>query len=220
MSTVDSITNFKECVAQGNPVMESYPRQCRDEEGNLFVENVGNELSKQDLIRVSSPRPNQPISSPLTIIGEARGYWFFEGSFPIVLTDWDGKIISEHYATAQGDWMTEALVPFTATLNFEAPLFGERGTLILKKDNPSGLPKNDDALEIPILFEKGAKKEGVPIQAQYDSKIVYGSGSEVSEEKSRQHCELLGGEFNACGSPCAPNAEACATVCAYTCELK
>ena len=24
------ITNFEECIAAGNPVMESYPRQCRD----------------------------------------------------------------------------------------------------------------------------------------------------------------------------------------------
>jgi len=26
----DSITNFEECIAAGNPAMESYPRQCRD----------------------------------------------------------------------------------------------------------------------------------------------------------------------------------------------
>ncbi|MGH2500608.1 MAG: hypothetical protein ACRDF0_11040 [Candidatus Limnocylindria bacterium] len=30
-------TSFEECVRQGNPVMESYPRQCRAG-GRLFVE--------------------------------------------------------------------------------------------------------------------------------------------------------------------------------------
>ncbi len=33
-----TIDGFEECIAAGNPVMESYPRQCRDAVGNLFVE--------------------------------------------------------------------------------------------------------------------------------------------------------------------------------------
>ena len=54
--------------------------------------------------------------------------------------------------------MTEDFVPFSATLEFTSPYpgkgqdFMKRGSLILKKDNPSGLPENDDALEIPIQF--------------------------------------------------------------------
>jgi glyoxylase-like metal-dependent hydrolase (beta-lactamase superfamily II) len=35
-----TITNFDECVAAGNPVMESYPRQCKDSAGNTFVEEI------------------------------------------------------------------------------------------------------------------------------------------------------------------------------------
>ncbi|MCB9362618.1 hypothetical protein H6504_04230 [Candidatus Woesearchaeota archaeon] len=34
------ITNFEECVAAGNPVMESYPEQCRTEDGKLFVREI------------------------------------------------------------------------------------------------------------------------------------------------------------------------------------
>jgi hypothetical protein len=108
--------------------------------------------SKADLITVSEPAPNASINSPLTISGMARGQWFFEGDFPIILTDWDGRIIAEHYATATGDWMTTEFVPFTATLEFEVPVYGDRGTLIFQKDNPSDLPENDDALEIPVQF--------------------------------------------------------------------
>lgn len=36
------ITNFEECAAAGNAVMESYPRQCRIEDGRLFVEEISN----------------------------------------------------------------------------------------------------------------------------------------------------------------------------------
>jgi len=39
-------TNFEECVAEGNPVMESYPRQCISKEGEHFVEEI--EETKED----------------------------------------------------------------------------------------------------------------------------------------------------------------------------
>ena len=35
-----SIKNFEDCVAAGNPVMESYPRQCRTSDGKHFVEEI------------------------------------------------------------------------------------------------------------------------------------------------------------------------------------
>lgn len=36
------VTNFEECVRAGNPVMESYPRQCRDATGAIFREEAQN----------------------------------------------------------------------------------------------------------------------------------------------------------------------------------
>ncbi len=113
--------------------------------------------SLDDLIVVDSPLPGATVSSPLTITGKARGNWYFEASFPVVLTDWDGRIITQGIAQAQGEWMTADYVPFTATLTFNPPTPGDpaanRGSLILKKDNPSGLPQNDAALELPVLFK-------------------------------------------------------------------
>ncbi|MEK7625271.1 MAG: hypothetical protein AAB467_02885, partial [Patescibacteria group bacterium] len=35
---------------------------------------------KQNLIRLFEPQPNQSITSPVTLTGEARGNWFFEAS--------------------------------------------------------------------------------------------------------------------------------------------
>jgi len=37
--TAAAITNFEECAAAGNPIMESYPRQCRAN-GQTFVEQI------------------------------------------------------------------------------------------------------------------------------------------------------------------------------------
>lgn len=110
--------------------------------------------SKAHLIVVSSPARDEKISSPVTITGQARGYWFFEASFPIVIVDWDGRIIGEGIATADGEWMTEDFVPFHSTVTFtldESTPY-RRGAIILRKDNPSGLPEHDDALEIPVTF--------------------------------------------------------------------
>lgn len=113
---------------------------------------------KPDLIQVTSLTPGEVISSPLTITGEARGYWFFEASFPVILTKWDGETIAQGMATAEGDWMTEDFVPFTVTLEFESPYslndeeFKQNGTLIFEKDNPSGMPENADSLVFPIIF--------------------------------------------------------------------
>ena len=33
-------TNFEECIAEGNPAMESYPRQCKTLDGKHFVESI------------------------------------------------------------------------------------------------------------------------------------------------------------------------------------
>ena len=38
--------------------------------------NIDNGQRKDELIRLEYPQPNQLISSPLTIKGEARGNWF------------------------------------------------------------------------------------------------------------------------------------------------
>lgn len=181
-------SSFEECLSLGNPVMESYPRQCRDELGNLFVETVENppelpdvndnqdaeggatstepEISGSgdymDKIQVANPEPGQVVASPLTITGEARGVWYFEATFSVILVDWDGRILTETYAEATDDWMTEEYVPFTSTIEFErpyesatsAPEFMKRGALILQKANPSGLPEHDAAIEIPIRFDE------------------------------------------------------------------
>lgn len=129
--------------------------------GAVVASDVQEQIdSKADLITISTPEPGNRIVSPLQLSGEARGYWFFEASAPVVLTNWDGEIIAESYVTTDGEWMTEEKVPFSGTLEFESPYqqgdpeFMERGTLIFRKDNPSGMPEHDDAVEIPVVFKR------------------------------------------------------------------
>ena len=146
-----TITSFEECAASGAPVAESYPRTCRDGSEKVFTENIGNILEKSDRIRLTTPIPNQGVTSPMEIKGETRGSWFFEASFPVVLLDNTGQEIVRGIATAEEEWMTTEFVPFRATLTFDKPL-SAAGTLRLERDNPSGLPENADALIIPVRF--------------------------------------------------------------------
>ncbi|OGM89424.1 hypothetical protein A3J77_01950 [Candidatus Wolfebacteria bacterium RBG_13_41_7] len=154
------IGSFDECVAAGYPIMESYPSQCVTPSDEKFIEDIGNEFEKMDLIIIDNPRPNQIIESPIIIEGQARGNWFFEASFPIKLFDADGNQIAMAIAQANppagGDWMTTDFVPFKAILGFASPETSS-GVLILEKDNPSGLPQSADQLRVPVKFEAFAK---------------------------------------------------------------
>jgi hypothetical protein len=104
-----------------------------------------------DLIRVDAPKANEVVKSPLTVVGSARGTWYFEASFPIRVEDANGKVLGQTPAQAQGDWMTTSFVPFAATLT-TASSTTATGYLVLEKDNPSGLPENAAELRIPIRF--------------------------------------------------------------------
>lgn len=180
-----TVQSFAECAAAGFPVMESYPRQCRTQNGQTFREDIGNELEKDNLIRVESPRPNTEVTSPLALKGMARGNWFFEASFPVKLLDASGTEIAQGVAQAKGEWMTTEFVPFEATLTFTEPVSGS-GTLLLGKDNPSGLPEHADELRIPVTF----LKQAAPVPPATKACIVTGcSGQVCSDEEIITTCE-------------------------------
>jgi len=153
------IKSFKECVEAGFPVLESFPRQCKTSD-KTFTEDIGNILDKINLIRITTPRPNQVIETPLIIEGEAWGNWYFEASFPIKIFDGKGNLLGTTIAQAKSNWMTEDFVPFSAELDFSFSST-EEGEIIFEKDNPSGLPKNDDQLKFPIYFKKVVAPENI-----------------------------------------------------------
>ena len=101
---------------------------------------------------VSSPLANATTSSTFSVAGVAPGPWFFEASFPIEVRDGDGIIVGTTHAQAQAPWTTTNLVPFTATITL-SPNFHGPASLILLKDNESGLPENDDSVTVPITVQ-------------------------------------------------------------------
>ena len=117
-----------------------------------FTKPTKTTADDQTLVHLTTPQANEVVSSPLQVTGEAYGTWYFEASFPIELRDANGNLVAQAIAQAQSDWMVEDFVAFTATLTFGQPQT-PNGTLILKKDNPSGLPEHDAQLTIPVQFQ-------------------------------------------------------------------
>ncbi len=105
-----------------------------------------------DLISVMSPLLGEKVTPPVVVSGKARGYWYFEASFPIRIEDGDGNIVGQRFAVAQDEWMVTDFVPFEGEV---VPEYGPRpmrAVLVLQKDNPSGLPENDDEVRIPVII--------------------------------------------------------------------
>ena len=141
------MTDFASCLSYGNPVMESYPRQCRDGNGTLYVEDNG----VSDLIHVTTTFKDGKVKSPVNVVGEARGTWFFEASFPVTFQDEKGKVLAHSIATTTADWMTENFIPFKTSAKFTVST-DTPGFIILKRDNPSGNTAFDRELRIPVVF--------------------------------------------------------------------
>jgi hypothetical protein len=100
---------------------------------------------------LDTPKRNTLASSPLWVVGRARGSWYFEAEFPIRLYDANDTLITWASGRAQGEWMTRDYVPFAVVLNFQAPAT-DVGTLVLEKSNPSGLPEHADEVRVPVRF--------------------------------------------------------------------
>lgn len=127
----------------------------------LFIPAPKKEKTKPALsstspnLKIFNLVPNQAISSPLVVFGEAKG-WYFEASFPVRIQDEDGNILVVAPAQAKSDWMTNEFVPFETKLEFK-PSTRSRGFVILEKDNPSGLEENAESVQIPVIFKNPAK---------------------------------------------------------------
>jgi len=140
----------EETAGEEEPETAEGGESGRDEE-NEEAPEVLDEQEEKDII-VESPGPNEVISSPLIITGEARGTWFFEANFTIKLLDGNGGEIAVHYAQALDEWMTEDFVPFRGEIEFEMPET-DTGFLVLEKNNPSDIREYDDELIIPVRFK-------------------------------------------------------------------
>ena len=104
-----------------------------------------------EMVKITSPLAGATVGKTFTVKGEARGQWYFEASFPVQVRDPNNDLVGSGIAQAEGEWMTTEFVPFSANVvvtNYSGP-----ATLVLLKDNPSGLPENEDAVSIPIIVQ-------------------------------------------------------------------
>ena len=100
-------------------------------------------------VNVIYPAKNATVPKKFTVTGKAPGNWFFEASAPVIVIDKEGNKLAQTTAQTLSDWMTTELVPFEAKIEISSTYSGP-ATLVLLKDNPSGLPENEDSLEIPV----------------------------------------------------------------------
>lgn len=152
------ILSFEECAAV-YPVQESHPRRCATPDGRVYTEELPApepvyQNASADYIRITTPTPGAVTGKEFTIIGEARGSWFFEASFPIEVLDQNGDVLLTTLGKPVDgvEWMTSEFVPFTATVSLPPAYIGS-ATLVFIRDNASGLPEHDRSMAFPITVE-------------------------------------------------------------------
>jgi len=105
-----------------------------------------------DNIKVATPMPGAVTGKTFAIKGQARGNWYSEAVFPVDVLDANGHTIAHAQAHADGEWMTNDFSPFTANVTIPASYQGA-ATVVLKNDNPSGLPEHERSASYPITIE-------------------------------------------------------------------
>lgn len=121
------------------------------EDGEI-KEGITYDNATSDLIQVELPFPGAVTGKEFSVIGKARGMWFFEASFPITVLDKDGKVLVESYAQAEGEWMTTDFVSFRGEVKAPIDYIGP-ATLILRKSNASDIRELDASISFPITIE-------------------------------------------------------------------
>jgi len=102
-------SSFAECEAAGNPVRETYPRQCVVD-GTTFVEDLPGTVSDDGAVRLDRPRPGEVVGTEIVLAGSAAA---FENTVNWRVRDGRGTVLAEGFATA------------------DAPLPGEHGPFAL-----------------------------------------------------------------------------------------
>jgi len=177
----NEVSKFAACSLKPGAIVavNGKTKSCSDGT-DLFIDLTRKLPTENPLITVESPKAGAKLSNPLKITGQARGQWFFEASFPVAFADEQGKIVGQGLATAKEEWMTEKFVPFEASIVVENYL--GKGYLIMSRDNPSGLPENEDAIYLPV--EIVAPKTGVAEQMTVN---VFFSNNKI--DKDTMYCE-------------------------------
>ncbi len=122
------------------------------ENENTDTENTGTSIGTwSERVVIDAPKANARVFKNFTVTGKAPGPWYFEASFPIEVRSSTGTVVATGHATALSEWMTTDDVAFKAEITVSS--YVGPATLVLMRDNASGLPENDGSVSIPITIE-------------------------------------------------------------------
>ena len=88
-------------------------------------------------ISLATPTVKQVVGSPIVVSGFAQDDWFLNDALLLTLTNWDGLIIAEGKAMAEGSAPAGSYLPFKGTLAYDLPdeTPYKRGFLIIRSGN-------------------------------------------------------------------------------------
>ena len=87
-------------LKHGNPTAPMPDGGCEGISGDPvgmkphYSSDIQQKYATEEKIKVISLKSGDAIESPVEIEGEARGIWYFEGSFPIIIEDEKGKFFT------------------------------------------------------------------------------------------------------------------------------
>lgn len=156
-----------DCAKEGESIGAVYPgvvpKKCCAglmsviPQGIVGTQGICQKIGIADKLMISSPEPDEKISSPVTVSGKAVGGWFFEASFPVEVYDSNNKLLGsspvQFVPKSDSDtWMTSDFVDFKGEIKFSQPTT-ESGYILFKKDNPSGNSAMDESFKLRITFK-------------------------------------------------------------------
>jgi hypothetical protein len=116
------------------------------------VSPIAPDAPLSSVVVVTSPLPHATVDVSFVVEGRAPVGWFSESVFPIQVRDENNNVIARATAHGPTAWKKSTALSWSATVTVLGPYTGP-ATLILLRNNPSGLPENDDAVTIPIVIQ-------------------------------------------------------------------
>lgn len=136
---------------QGMAAQPTTPASVRfAQRGEMLIEVFRLVNATTDDISLDQPSSGAAVSSPISLSGTARGPWFFEANAPVAVLSDIGEVVGSSFITAEGEWMSESFVPFSGEVTVSS--YTGPATLVLSKQNASGLPERAASLQIPITI--------------------------------------------------------------------
>ena len=108
----------------------------------------------ESTIEIFSPRPNETISFPLRIEGEATSDWYEDGRFAVRVLSEVGTVITNAVAESTEPVKEDGYTPFSLTIEKFDTTDWDFGTLMFLKSDPFQYSSKDQVV-FPVNFPKG-----------------------------------------------------------------